>query len=127
MTSIIDDLSAREGTLAKRRLFSDVVIAAFITAAAGAPIAFVTAYWNHTETVLRIENERAKQSDEARIAEHRLVAENRQAMCGAALTYLADERPNPGLSPAQSQLLLEDMRRTASSCATRADTARSGR
>jgi len=68
--------------------------------------------------VIRLENERLKQSRDAEIAERRTAADNRQAMCAAALTYLADEKPNPRLTPDQSQLLLQDMRRTVSSCAT---------
>lgn len=108
----------REAKLARRRIFSDVVIAALIAFAASAPVAFVTAYWNHTEAVLRLENEQVKQSKEAEIVERRTVAENRQAMCAAALIYLEDETPNARLTADQSQRLLEDMRRTASSCAT---------
>lgn len=108
----------QEARLARRRLFGDVVIAALITAAAGAPVALVPAYWNHTEAVLRLENERLKQARDAETVERRTAAENRQAMCAAALTYLGDDTPNPRLTPAQSQLLLEDMRRTAASCAT---------
>ena len=94
-----------------------MVISALVTAAATAPLAGVVAYWNHEEAVQRLSNDRAHQEAEARLAERRLSAEQRQASCAGALTYLEDEKPNPALAKPQAKLLLEDMRRTASICA----------
>jgi hypothetical protein len=94
-----------------------LVAAALISAVATAPIAAGVAYFNHTEAVMRIKNERLQHADVAAIARERLLADSRQARCTAALGYLQDETPNAALPPAEAQLLLSDMRRTASTCA----------
>lgn len=104
--------------MARHRLFTDVVAAALVAAAASAPVAGLVAYWNHNEAMVRIQNERLKQDNEARLSERRLLVEQRQAQCTGALTYLEDEKPNPALPAAKAQLLIEDMRHTASSCST---------
>ncbi|WP_242096731.1 hypothetical protein [Sphingomonas sp. CROZ-RG-20F-R02-07] len=102
--------------LAKGRLFGDVVIAALISAAATAPVAGYVAYATHTEAMARIEVDGTKQSGEILIAQRRLAFEQRQAACANALMFLEDEKTNPALPPAETQLLLADMRHTASSC-----------
>lgn len=66
----------------------------------------------------RIEVEASENQRNSDTSSQRHEAEQHLAMCEAALEFLADESPNPNLTAAQSQLLLEDMRRTASACAT---------
>lgn|GEM_PF-6566769 len=106
-----------DGKLARSSRFTDVVIAALITAAATAPIAGGVAYFNHSEALIRLENERIQQADAVALARERLASERRQARCAGALAYLEHETPNAKLSPAEAQVLLSDMRRTASACA----------
>lgn len=115
----VDRSTIREedGKLAGSNRFTDVVIAALITAAATAPIAGGVAYFNHSEALIRLENERNQQADAVVLARERLASERRQALCAGALGYLEDETPNAKLPPAEAQVLLSEMRRTASACA----------
>ncbi len=65
---------------------------------------------------MKLQNERLQQADAADLARERLGVEQRQALCAGALGYLQDDTPNAALPPAEAQLLLADMRRTASAC-----------
>jgi hypothetical protein len=96
---------------------SDAVAAALITAVATAPIAGGVAYFNHSEAVIRLNNERLQHADAALLARERLASERRNSLCAGVLGYLEDDTPNKRLPPAEEQVLLSDMRRTASACA----------
>lgn len=52
----------------------------------------------------------------ALLARERLAGERRRSLCAGALGYLQDETSNAKLPPAEAQVLLSDMRRTASAC-----------
>ena len=105
-----------DGTLTGSTRFTDVVIAALITAAATAPIAGTVAYFNHSEALIRLENEKAQQAGVALLARERLGIKRLESLCAGALGYLQDETPNAKLPRAEAQMLLSDMRRTASAC-----------
>ena len=99
--------------MGRKRGLSDVVAAALIAAAANAPTAAYKAYTQHVEETARISADATKQDADVETARRAQVAQTAQTRCTAALQFLGDETPNPGLKPADTQRLIEDMRGVA--------------
>lgn len=102
--------------MASKSIWSDLVVAALVTAAFGTPVAAYVAYSNHTEAVARLEMERVNQDRTFQLARERHYQEVRLGLCTQAVTFLGDERTNPALPAPERILLVEDMRQNAAAC-----------
>lgn len=92
-----------------------MVIAGLITAASTTPISAYVAYTHHAEAMQRIDIDARKAVAEENPSARRKL-EDRRATCAQVMTLLGDETMNPALPAAERQILLSDLRRTASSC-----------